>query len=172
MVTQTTLNNLESVLADLQTDKESQLKKVAMLDHQIASVTRLIAELHGSFSVSDLDSPQQDKEAAEEATTKNDPKLVTNTAYEILKERDEPMHRTEIFDALAERGVSVKGHDPLGNLSAHLSGDKIRFIKTSVEGKPGYWQLRQWADRKRFEEPRPQQRRVLDVQALLSGDTA
>ncbi|MDQ6601844.1 MAG: winged helix-turn-helix domain-containing protein [Chloroflexota bacterium] len=143
-----------------------------MRDHQIASVVRLIAELHDSFSPLVSQDLSQNNEAAGEATTKNDPKIVTNTAYEVLKERDEPMHRTEIFDALAVRGVSVNGHDPLGNLSAHLSGDKIRFMKTTVDGKTGFWQLRQWADRKRFEEPRSSQRRVIDVQSLLAGDTA
>jgi len=172
MVTQTTVNNLESVLADLQRDRENLIKEVASRDHQIATIVRLIADLQGSSPSSASPDLRQGKDGTEEATTKNDPKLVRNTAYEVLKERDEPMHRTEIFDALAERGVSVKGHDPLGNLSAHLSGDKVRFMTTSVEGKPGYWQLRQWADRKRFEEPRAQQRRVIDVQSLLAGDTA
>ncbi len=172
MVTQTTLKNLESVLADLQKDRGNLLKEVASRDHQIATILGLIVELRDSFAVLVSQAPRQGNEVAEEATTKPYPKLVTNTAYEVLKERDEPMHRTEIFDVLAERGVFVKGRDPLGNLSAHLSGDKIRFMKTSVNGKPGYWQLRQWADRKRFEEPRPQQRRVIDVQSLLAGGTA
>lgn len=172
MVTQMTLENLESVLTDLQKDRETLLKVLASRDHQIATVLALIVELRDSFAAYASHDLRQDNEATEEATTKNDPKLVRNTAYEVLKERDEPMHRTEIFDALAERGVSVKGHDPLGNLSAHLSGDKVRFMTTSVEGKPGYWQLRQWADRKRFEKPRAQQRRVIDVQSLLTGDTA
>ena len=45
-----------------------------------------------------------------------------NTMYEILTDEG-PLHRTEIYERLAARGISVHGRDPVNAVGAHLSAD-------------------------------------------------
>lgn len=42
--------------------------------------------------------------------------------YEILS-AEGPLHRSEIYERLTERGVHVPGRDPINNVGAHLSFD-------------------------------------------------
>lgn len=64
------------------------------------------------------------------------PAVLIPAAVEILRERGHPMSRRELWDALADRGLVVKGADPIKALGTILwrASDKI----VQIEGR-GYW---------------------------------
>ncbi len=64
------------------------------------------------------------------------PAVLIPAAVEILREKGHPMSRRELWDALADRGLVVKGADPIKALGTILwrASDKI----VQIEGR-GYW---------------------------------
>ena len=61
------------------------------------------------------------------------------TAFEILREVGEPIHRSDLFQRVADRGFNFGGVNPENTFGAILSRDP-RF-KTA--GRKGWWDLTQ-----------------------------
>jgi hypothetical protein len=63
---------------------------------------------------------------------------VTETVYEVLKERDAPVHRNDLFHLLTERGFEFGGREPKVAVIRILREDsRFRFQR----GKPSGWKL-------------------------------
>lgn len=67
-------------------------------------------------------------------------KAVRNAIYEILDTEGSPLHYSEIYRRLQDRGVVVNGKNPATNTIAHMSGDD-RFANV----QRGTWGLRKWS---------------------------
>ena len=61
---------------------------------------------------------------------------VANAAFAVLQKSGAPMKTAFIHRSLLEKGIAVRGKNPLNNLSAHLSNDE-RFVST-----PDGWVIR------------------------------
>lgn len=55
-----------------------------------------------------------------EAAGRPDGRRVIETAFEVLAAAGRPMHAAEIWEALAARGLTLPGHDPVAALNTRL----------------------------------------------------
>jgi hypothetical protein len=76
------------------------------------------------------------KEVAKRATGNPKKELVVEAVREIIRERMEPVSRSDLFKALTERGIILQGADPQMVLSTMLWRMRDRVAR--VKGG-GYW---------------------------------
>lgn len=55
-----------------------------------------------------------------EAAGRPDGRRVIETAFEVLAAAGRPMHAAEIWEAMAARGLTLPGHDPVAALNTRL----------------------------------------------------
>jgi hypothetical protein len=87
----------------------------------------------------DFHTPAEGAESPPKRTRVSDnpkPAVLIPAAIKILREHGHPMSRRQLHEALSERGLVVRGADPIKALGTILwrAGDQI----TQIEGR-GYW---------------------------------
>ncbi len=142
------LDAASAKLAKLLTDIEVEKSRISAAQTMIARFDKEVAELdHWIATWHKLSGTEQKPTPAERikiipATTKRikpknpDRELVVDTALEIIRERGEPVNRKGLFDALAERGLIIRGKDPEMVLSTMLWRSPEKIVRLPLHG---YW---------------------------------
>jgi hypothetical protein len=58
----------------------------------------------------------------------------------LLRKEGKPIHTRVLLSALAQQGISIRGSNPVANLSGFLSREKSRLRNSRMDG----WSLREW----------------------------
>jgi len=68
---------------------------------------------------------------------------VPDAVSKILRESDEPLHYTEIFEKVIDMGIVVGGKKPAATILSYIHRYKSKFEQVPKKGK-GYYQLKEW----------------------------
>lgn len=124
----TVLTELADIDTRIERVREERLKKLEELE----AIEKLL-EVRDPEFVANPPAPGRTRRV-----TRNGPP-VPDMAYEVLAERGEPTHYTDLYDAMCLKGMSVPGQNPAANLLAQMSHDQ-RFVR---RGR-GVWGLAIW----------------------------
>ncbi len=129
----------------LKAKKASVLKELEELRARAAEIAALVNlregqlknldELLGMEAGGGPHAASPDVQAAQARTLR-----LSDQAYEVLRDKGEPLHYRELARLMTTHGVYIPGQDPAANLIAHLSRDQ-RFART--EGR-GVYGLLEW----------------------------
>lgn len=120
---------------------------IALRDASAAETERLsvmVSQLEGALAV--FESDLEEEEAQLPAKT------LRNAMVEILQERMRSIHYSDLPSLIEERGIEVRGKDPLRLVAAHLSNDE-RFKSIGN----GIWGLASWPAHV-LRQPEPERR--------------
>lgn len=114
---------------------------IARFDKEVADLDHWIATWHKLSGTEQKPTPAERIEigpaTAKRLKPKNpDRELVVDTALEIIRERGEPVNRKDLFDALAMRGLIIRGKDPEMVLSTMLWRSPDKIVRLPPHG---YW---------------------------------
>lgn len=84
----------------------------------------------------DPNGPKDTPQPRTRITDNPKPREIVPAAISIIRERGKPMSRRDLHEALAARGLVVRGVDPVKTLGTILWRAKDRMVQ--IEGK-GYW---------------------------------
>jgi hypothetical protein len=117
--------------------------RIAKLEEQANNIRATISYLEekDSGTASSVVLKQMRKSSPEPTPApESETSILIKEMKEILETHGRPMHRKAIYEALAERGINIKGLKPINNVSAHLSLGRSIFKSVGE----GYWTLRAW----------------------------
>lgn len=121
--------------------------EIAALDEQIGKIESFIQDWH-AFAENAFDLPTEGKsdsaptaadsdESPPKRTTGNSRKEdVADVAYMIILEREKPVSRDELLNAVTERGMVIEGKDRPGVFTTMLWRMRNKIVKLD---SGGYW---------------------------------
>jgi len=141
------LENAETLRTQLLQRKRELLNEILQIEDQLASADRFVAAWYDfaglerpkpvdNFSTK-ADTKEERAHSAPVRRPKNSDKvLVANVAREIIKERNEPVSRSDLYVELVKRGMVIDGKDPEMVLSTMLWRMQDRIVRLPTGG---YW---------------------------------
>lgn len=137
------ISELQHQIEILKKFVDSAEQATVLLQGEVAVKSSLTGDLSVSDSSTDLSMedvirPSRTESPIKRTRVSDNPKpaVLIPAAIEILRQRGHPMSRRQLHEALSERGLVVKGADPIKALGTILwrAGDQV----TQIEGL-GYW---------------------------------
>lgn len=131
------LKDVEERLADLHQERET-LRNDLAITEQFLNVWRRATNVQGPIDRLQASLyPIVDNVPMPPRKPKNPPReKVVDAALEIISERGVPVSRSDLYEALQERGIRVYGKDPLMVFSTMLWRSQDRIVRL---GNNGYW---------------------------------
>ncbi|MBK5948742.1 hypothetical protein CCR93_04665 [Rhodobium orientis] len=118
---------------DMEQELEGLRRDLRKLDGWLEFRDELAADDSAIQSNKIVEAPDSEKPKRPKNPPKED---VAESAREIIKERGAPMGRSELYNALCERGIHLHGKDPEMVLSTMLWRMKDRVVRLK---SGGYW---------------------------------
>lgn len=146
-MTDRALENAEAKKKQLINRRIELHSEIAALDEQIGKIESFIQDWH-AFAENAFESQAGEKddsataradsgESISKRTTGNSRKEdVADTAYMIILEREKPVSRDELLNAVTERGMVIEGKDRPGVFTTMLWRMRNKIVKLD---SGGYW---------------------------------
>ena len=112
-----TMPNNETVINSLKAEIQQLEEKKRTIDNNIQALLTTLRYFEGE-DVSPQSQPAPPPQKNKSAPTI----IIRNTIYEILNTQG-PLHRSDIYQYLVQRGVHISGKYPVDNVGVHLSSD-------------------------------------------------
>lgn len=141
------LNNAKRLRDELLGRKKALQQELTSVDAHLERIGAFISDWHAyatgdaaeiliPVNVGEKNKKPASRRAAKRATGNSPKEAVTEAALEIIRERGEPVGRSELYTLLTDRGFKIEGRDPEMILSTMLWRMKHRIARLK---SGGYW---------------------------------